>query len=67
MDLLELLTKYTSLIVITSFLGMKSLKEKVKDESITDLILRITQMAIEIMDDPLLLMFGRSFQKKGWR
>lgn len=55
---MDIITKFTSSIVISGFLGMNSLKDKLKDEPVSNEILRLTNMAVELSNDPLVLIFG---------
>jgi cytochrome P450 len=59
--LLEVMVKYTSSIIISGFLGIDSLKEKLRGKSIVDRTLELSDLASESIKDPLLLVFGYKF------
>lgn len=57
-DLFELMMEYTSSIVVSGFLGLDSLNEKLKGEPLANQIVRLASMALASFNEPLLLLFG---------
>ena len=66
-ELLKMMSKYTSSVVISGFLGTDSLKEKLKGESITDLIQKMVSVTYSKVSDPLYLLFGEKILNRRWR
>ena len=66
-DLSDLMVKYTSSVIVSGFLGMDSLKEKLRDRPLAESILKATFMATDSLKDPLLLLLGNKFLNLGWR
>lgn len=62
-----MMVKFTSSVVIACFLGMDSLKDKLKDESIVEAVLRLMDMSASSLIDPLIMAFGAKFLKMRWR
>lgn len=67
MELKKVLAKYTSSIVISGFLGMDSLKDKFKDEPVSDCIMRLTVLALDLSNEPMVLIFGERLVNRGWK
>ena len=57
-DIFPLLTKFTSSIIISGFMGIEALKQKHNDLPLTDSLLKLIAMCTDTIQDPLLLMFG---------
>ena len=62
-----MMTKYTSSVVISGFLGTDSLKEQLKGESISDSIQKMVSTTYSSMNDPLYLLFGEKILNRRWR
>lgn len=62
-DLFEMMVKFTSSVVISGFLGLDSLKEQIKGETIPDALLRLVNLGISTTVDPFILLFGFKFMK----
>jgi hypothetical protein len=63
----QLMLKYTSTVVMSGFLGMNSMKEQLKDESIQTQILRLSDMGMALSIEFLPMVFGVKFLARGWR
>ena len=57
-DLTDMMVLYTSSVVISGFLGMDALKEKLKGQSIAAAHLKLIIMGMMTLKDPLVLIFG---------
>jgi hypothetical protein len=60
-EFFELMVKYTSLVVISGFLGIDSIKEMLHDVPIVEAILELSNIGTEALKDPLLILFGKKF------
>jgi hypothetical protein len=52
---------------MSGFLGLDSMKEKLRGKTIQNRILNISKMGLLLCHDPVLLVLGMKFQAKGWR
>lgn len=66
-DLFDLMVKFTSSVVAVSFLGLDILEERLRGESMVDIVLRLMSMCSQSIKDPLLLIFGSTLLNKRWR
>ena len=66
-DLLKMMTNFTSSVVLSGFLGTESLKEQLKGESITELIQKMVSTTYTSINDPLYLLFGEAILNRRWR
>lgn len=66
-DLFDMMVLYTSSVVISGFLGMEALKEKLNDQSIAQAHLNMINMGVMTIKDPLALLFGQKLVQKKWR
>ena len=62
-----MMTKFTSSVVMSGFLGNDSLKEKIKGQSITESILKLSDWGFDALYDSLLLIFGQKLLNRRWR
>jgi hypothetical protein len=58
MEISEMMKKFISSIIISEYLGVDSLKDKLKSESIADSILKMSYLASNMIPDPLVMIFG---------
>lgn len=61
------MVKFSSSVIISGFLGMESLKDKLENESLPASILRMTDIGIKYLADPLALIFGEKLVDRQWR
>ena len=61
------MVKFTSSVVVVGFLGLDVLQEKLKGESIVDVMLKLMEFCSQSMNDPLLMAFGTKLLNRGWR
>jgi hypothetical protein len=66
-ELYDLMTQFTSNVVMIGFFGFDILKEKLRGKSLADAILDLGKEAAERSQDPLILSFGQRFLKWGLR
>ena len=59
--------RYTSLILLSKFLGISMLKDNNKVEDLVDAIMNLSYIAKSINFDLLVMAFGIKFVNKGWR
>ena len=59
--------RYTSLILLSKFLGNSVLKDTTKVEDLVDAIMEMSYKAKSINFDLLVMAFGIRFVNKGWR
>ena len=62
-----MMIEFTSSVVISGFLGVNSLKEKIKGKTLTEQVQRVSYLSMLSFQDPLILIFGEKLIKKGWR
>jgi hypothetical protein len=55
------MARYTSGIIMSSFLGMESLQEELHDKPITECMMELSNIAAEGLKDPFLIFFGTKF------
>lgn len=66
-DIFKMVKKYTSLILLTKFLGTSALSESIDVEGLIDSIMDMSYIAKSINFDLLVMAFGMNFVKRGWR
>ena len=62
-----MMTKFTSSVVISGFLGTESLKESLKAESLTNSLQKMVSVTYSSVSDPLYLLFGEKILNRRWR
>jgi cytochrome P450 len=66
-DIVELLIKFTSSVVVSEFLGFEALKEKLRDKPIVESIRELLVLGASSLQDPLLFIFGKKLLNRRWR
>ena len=66
-NLFEMMVNFTSSVVVSGFLGLDAVKDKYKDKSIVDSLLKLAELGANTLGDPLSLMFGEKLVKRRWR
>jgi enamine deaminase RidA (YjgF/YER057c/UK114 family) len=61
------MVEFTSTVVMSGFLGLDSMKEKIRGNTIQNQILEASRMGVRLCHDPLLLLLGMKFHDKGCR
>lgn len=61
------MVKFSSSIIVGSFLGFDALKEQLKGESIVEAVLKLVEKGVDGLSDPLLLIFGKKLLDRRWR
>ena len=58
MSLFQMMSKFTSLVILTGFIGMDSMEEQYKGEKIEELMLHLSNFGTQALKDPLCILLG---------